>query len=61
MLEPLPSERIKNTFIMSLSTMKGNKLSRIDPSQLTADVSNMINTDEIASDSDTLCIFVLGK
>jgi hypothetical protein len=55
MAEPLHSDR-KNTFRKSFSTMKGTKLGTIDPSQLTADVSNMINTDETVSDSETLGI-----
>jgi hypothetical protein len=55
MPEPFLSDRNKNTFRKSFSIMRDTKLCTIDPSQLTLDViSNMINTDETVSDSETL-------
>lgn len=56
MPEPPISDRNKNTFRKSFSTMKGTKLGTFEPRKLNSDASNMVNTDETVSDSETIGI-----
>jgi hypothetical protein len=56
MPEPPISDRNKNTFRKSFSTMKGAKLGIFEPRPLMTDMSNMANTDETVSDSETIGI-----